>query len=141
MPVDPKDAATAAEVAAEDAGEDPDAAADAAMATAEDARWNVGVVEAALENNFLGAFVPTPLASDVPEDLEVLVAENQMLYPGVDVDRIAVRRYPHGSLAAHALGYVGRITQEDLETDAVIDVRQALRRDRRDRPHRRGGVL
>ena len=121
VPVDPKDAATAAEVAAEDAGEDPDAAADAAMATAEDARWNVGVVEAALENNFLGAFVPTPLASDVPEDLEVLVAENQMLYPGVDVDRIAVRRYPHGSLAAHALGYVGRITQEDLETDAVID--------------------
>ena len=67
-----------------------------------------------------GPSCPRRSPVDVPEDLEVLVAENQMLYPGVDVDRIAVRSYPHGSLAAHALGYVGRITQEDLDTDAVI---------------------
>jgi len=114
--VEVKDAEKAAETAAEAAQEDPDAAAAAAAATVDEATWSPEIIQAALENNFIGAFVPTPVADEVPEDLEVLVAENQLQYPGVDVDRIAVRDYPHGTLAAHALGYVGPISgQEEID--------------------------
>jgi penicillin-binding protein 2 len=66
-----------------------------------------------------GPYLPVAVASDVPEDLEILLAENQMQFPGIDVERVAVRNYPHGSLAANVLGYVGSITQDEL--DGVAD--------------------
>ena len=113
VPVDPEVLEKAAQIAGEE--EDRDLAAEAAAGV-----WTVGIVEAALEENFIGAFVPTPVASEVPEDLEILLAENQIQYPGIDVDRIAVREYPHGTVAAHVLGYVGPITGEE-EIDEIQD--------------------
>jgi penicillin-binding protein 2 len=58
---------------------------------------------------------PAPIAADVPEHLLVLLAERADEFPGVEVRRGTVRHYPHGPLAAHVLGYVGRITAEELE--------------------------
>ncbi len=113
VPVDPDVLEKAGEIAGEE--EDRDLAAEVAAG-----QWTVGIVRAALEENFIGAFVPTPIASEVPEDLEILLAENQIQYPGVDVDRIAVREYPHGTVAAHVLGYVGPITGQE-EIDEVQD--------------------
>ena len=113
VPVDPDVLEKAGEIAGEE--EDRDLAAEVAAG-----QWTTGIVQAALEENFIGAFVPTPVASEVPEDLEILLAENQIQYPGVDVDRIAVREYPHGNLAAHVLGYVGPISGQE-EIDEVQD--------------------
>jgi len=113
VPVDPDVLEKAGEIAGET--EDRDLAAEVTAG-----QWTAGIVLAALEENFIGAFVPTPVASEVPEDLEILLAENQLQYPGVDVDRIAVREYPHGTLAAHVLGYVGPITGQE-EIDEVQD--------------------
>jgi len=113
VPVDPDVLEKAGEIAGET--EDRDLATEVAAG-----QWTSGIVEAALEENFIGAFVPTPVASEVPEDLEILLAENQIQYPGVDVDRIAVREYPHDTLAAHVLGYVGPITGQE-EIDEVQD--------------------
>jgi penicillin-binding protein 2 len=62
---------------------------------------------------------PIPVASDVNELLEVYLLERHREFPGVDVDRTAVRSYPYGSVAAHVLGYVGSINDEEL--DAVAD--------------------
>jgi len=43
-------------------------------------------------------------------------AESNVTFPGVDVYVEPIRTYPHGSLAAHLLGYVGRLAPEqDLE--------------------------
>ncbi len=36
-------------------------------------------------------------------------------YPGVDIREGLVRHYPFGEVAAHALGYVARISREDLD--------------------------
>jgi penicillin-binding protein 2 len=58
--------------------------------------------------------LPVPVAMDVPDELLVLLGERADEFPGVEVRRQAVRRYPNGSLAAHVLGYVGRITAEEL---------------------------
>jgi len=83
------------------------------------AEWDRDLVATTLEDNFIGAFIPTPLASDVPEELEIALAERHEQFPGVDVERVAVRTYPHGVLGAHVLGYVGSITEEELARDDV----------------------
>jgi penicillin-binding protein 2 len=36
-------------------------------------------------------------------------------FPGVDIHSRSTRHYPHGSLAVHALGYVGTISESDLK--------------------------
>jgi penicillin-binding protein 2 len=124
VPVQEKDVVRAAKDAAEADGAsdaEVDAAGDAAVGTAANATWSAAIVLAALENNNAGPFVPTPVAEGVPESLEVLLAENQMQYPGVDVEPVAVRYYPHGTLAAHVLGYVKAVTPEELASETVDD--------------------
>ncbi len=58
---------------------------------------------------------PVTLERDVPYDLVYFLRENQAKYPGVSVDRIYVRRYHEGSLAAHLLGYVREADADDLK--------------------------
>jgi penicillin-binding protein 2 len=68
-----------------------------------------------------GPYLPTPVVEGVPEDLEVLLAENHLQFPGIDVERVARRAYPHDALAAHVLGYVGSISQEELDANQNPD--------------------
>jgi penicillin-binding protein 2 len=56
---------------------------------------------------------PRPVAVDVSEEFEVYLIERRGEFPAVDVRREAVRVYPYGQLAAHILGYVGRITEDE----------------------------
>ena len=60
-------------------------------------------------------YVPIPVAGDVPEDLKIWIDEHAEELPSVAAERVAVRRYPYGPLAAHVLGYTGKITKEELE--------------------------
>lgn len=57
---------------------------------------------------------PVPVAIDVPEDLQVYLAEHAEDFPGVSVERESVRSYPYGAAAANILGYVGRISEKQL---------------------------
>lgn len=41
-------------------------------------------------------------------------AVNRHLFPGVEIEARAIRNYPLGTLASHAIGYVGRINEEEL---------------------------
>ena len=38
-------------------------------------------------------------------------------FPGVDIKARLFRQYPAGAFASHVLGYIGRITDRDLEQD------------------------
>lgn len=58
---------------------------------------------------------PVTLRRDVGHYLVYYLQENQQRFPGVAVQRVFVRDYPHGSLAAHLLGYVGEISEEELK--------------------------
>jgi penicillin-binding protein 2 len=58
---------------------------------------------------------PAIVAFDVPEPVRVAVMERIEDYPGVRVQKMTVRHYPQGRLAAHLLGYVGEISEEQLE--------------------------
>ncbi len=41
-------------------------------------------------------------------------AINRHLFPGVETEARVIRHYPHGALVAHAVGYVGRINEDEL---------------------------
>jgi penicillin-binding protein 2 len=63
----------------------------------------------------LAPAVPVTLRRDVGNFLVYYLQENQDRFPGVEVQRVFVRRYPHGTLAAHILGNVGEITEKELK--------------------------
>ncbi|HZA77790.1 MAG TPA: penicillin-binding protein 2 [Acidimicrobiales bacterium] len=59
-------------------------------------------------------YAPVPVATDVPEDLKIYLEEHAAEFPSVVVERTPVREYPYGNLAAHILGYVGKINDDEL---------------------------
>jgi penicillin-binding protein 2 len=61
-------------------------------------------------------FVPVPIANDVPETLKIWVDEHGDELPSVAADFVAVRSYPYGRLAAHVIGYTGKVTQGELDS-------------------------
>jgi penicillin-binding protein 2 len=63
----------------------------------------------------LAPAAPVTLRQDVGNYLVYYLQENQDRFPGVEVQRVFVRAYPHGTLAAHMVGYVGEIDEEELK--------------------------
>jgi len=59
---------------------------------------------------------PRLVAVDVPMKTVAYLAEHESEYPGVEVSVVPVREYPHGTLAAHVLGYTGEISEESLKS-------------------------
>jgi penicillin-binding protein 2 len=58
---------------------------------------------------------PVTLERDVGYDLVYYLRENQSQYPGVTVQRVYVRNYPAGTLAAQIYGYVREVTEDQLK--------------------------
>jgi penicillin-binding protein 2 len=67
------------------------------------------------EQEEVAAGAPITLRRDVGYDLVYFLEENQGRFPGVSVQRIFVRHYPDGSAAAHVVGSVGEISEDELE--------------------------
>jgi penicillin-binding protein 2 len=63
----------------------------------------------------LAPAAPVTLRRDVGNYLVYYLQENQDRFPGVEVQRVFVRAYPHGTLAAHILGNVGEISEDELK--------------------------
>ncbi|MFA5564944.1 MAG: penicillin-binding protein 2 [Acidimicrobiia bacterium] len=70
-------------------------------------------------------FRPIVVASDVNPELYYTLAEHSFDMPGVGVEKRLVRTYPEGQLAAHVLGYIGEISQEEL--DDRVDAEKSYR--------------
>ncbi|HXH57044.1 penicillin-binding transpeptidase domain-containing protein [Iamia sp.] len=68
-----------------------------------------------LEDPRFEKFKPVPVATDVSEQLEVYLRERPELFPTVTAERVTVRDYHYGALLAHVLGYVGSITDTELD--------------------------
>ncbi|CAN5405657.1 penicillin-binding protein 2 [soil metagenome] len=58
-------------------------------------------------------FRPIPIAEDISMDQEIYFSEQADRFPAVVVERQTVREYPYGSLAAHVLGYVGSLNEDE----------------------------
>lgn len=63
----------------------------------------------------LAPSAPVTVRRDVGDYLVYYLQENQDRFPGVEVQRVFVRRYPDGTLAAHILGSVGEVSEEELK--------------------------
>ncbi len=65
-------------------------------------------------------YAAVPLRFRLTEEERARLAVNRHRLPGVQVDAQLLRHYPHGELFSHALGYVGRINeQEEYELDST----------------------
>jgi penicillin-binding protein 2 len=62
------------------------------------------------------AFEPAPLMFNLSEDDIATIAVNRYRLPGVEVVGELTRNYPLKELFAHSVGYVGRISEQDLKT-------------------------
>ena len=58
---------------------------------------------------------PATLAQNVEQDLVRFLRERQDEFPGVTAQEIYVRGYPDETLAAHILGYVNEISEDQLK--------------------------
>lgn len=62
-------------------------------------------------------FQAIPVAIDVAPEIVFAVREQQELFPGVVAETLPVRTYPRGNLGAHLVGYLGEISEDDLDSD------------------------
>jgi len=62
-------------------------------------------------------YQPMPLAQDIPQQVAVGILEQGEDFPGVLVEEQSVRAYPspYGINAAHLLGYLSPITEDELD--------------------------
>ncbi len=74
------------------------------------------------EQEEVAAGAPVTLRKDVGYDLVYYLEENQRRFPGVTVQRVFVRDYPDGSRAAHVVGSVGEVSEEELKEAAYKDL-------------------
>jgi penicillin-binding protein 2 len=60
-------------------------------------------------------YQPIPVADDVDPSVALQIVERAEDFPGVTADLQPVRRYPGPAQAAHLMGYLSPITEEELE--------------------------
>ena len=68
-------------------------------------------------------FESISLRTRLSEEEVARLAVNRHSFPGMDIVARLSRYYPQGTSAAHAMGYVGRISEKDLNTIDVSNYR------------------
>jgi len=60
-------------------------------------------------------FESIPLRTRLTDKEVAIVAANRYRFPGVEVKARLFRQYPLGEVGSHALGYIGRVNDRDIE--------------------------
>lgn len=85
---------------------------------------SAGEVAELIENSRVSPLRPKPIAVDVPPDIAFYLHENGGdRFPGVYAETLPRREYPHGTLAAHLVGYLGEISAEELDSERYAGYR------------------
>jgi penicillin-binding protein 2 len=63
-------------------------------------------------------FVPVKLERNISRDKLAVVETNSLDLPGVVIDIIPVRKYIYGEMMSHILGYVGEISDVEINKDS-----------------------
>jgi len=63
-----------------------------------------------------------PIRTRLTDEEVARFAANRYRFPGVEIKARLFRQYPHGDLASHVIGYIGRINTKDQERLAELDV-------------------
>lgn len=68
-------------------------------------------------------FASTPLLLSMNDEELAKFAVARPYFPGVDIHTRLVRHYPYSDLAAHVIGYVGRINEAELKELPIAEYR------------------
>src|SRR6185295_6184884 len=63
-----------------------------------------------------------PIRTRLTDEEVARFAANRYRFPGVEIKARLFRQYPHGELASHVIGYIGRINTKDQERLAELEV-------------------
>jgi penicillin-binding protein 2 len=63
-----------------------------------------------------------PIRTRLTDEEVARFAANRYRFPGVEIKARLFRQYPHGDIASHVIGYIGRIDRKDQEKLAELDV-------------------
>ncbi|HEY5522893.1 MAG TPA: penicillin-binding protein 2 [Desulfuromonadaceae bacterium] len=66
------------------------------------------------KNKGRAKYYPIVLASNITRDHVEIVEENRLRLPGIEIEMKPVREYASGQLAAHLLGYIGEVSEKEL---------------------------
>jgi penicillin-binding protein 2 len=81
-------------------------------------------LQAAYDRAKKNPYVTYVVKEDVPENTVVAqIKEHNLEYQGVQVEASYLRQYPFGALATHLLGYVGEVSQNDLDSEEFATLR------------------
>jgi penicillin-binding protein 2 len=69
------------------------------------------------ESEEVAAGAPVTLRRDVGYPVVYYLEENKRDFPAADVQRVFVRDYPHETRAAHVLGTVGEVNEDELKDE------------------------
>lgn len=88
--------------------------------------YKIMVVRYEISRNGYSSIRPVTIAKDVSRESAVKLGEQSIYFPGISATNEPMVSYPSGSLASHILGYVGNITETELdgreETYGINDV-------------------
>lgn len=73
------------------------------------------VVRQLMEEQGYNQYQPVEIAVDVDQKTVAEIEEKHLELPGIMINVKPVRYYPYETLLSQTLGYIGRITQEDLK--------------------------
>ena len=99
-----------------------------------------------VDERFADPLTPITVKTAVGEDQVYYLYEHQSEFPGVQIQQTYLRHYPYQSLAAQVLGYVGEVSQDELDARPKLLPRRRQGRQGRRRgevrrvPPRRGGA-
>ncbi len=66
-------------------------------------------------------YYPIVLASNITRDHVEIVEENRLRLPGIEIEMKPVREYASSQLAAHLLGYIGEVSEKELDLTGFED--------------------
>lgn len=72
-------------------------------------------------------FSPATVKSDVEPEEYAYLLENADSFPGIEVEKVALRKYPFETVGAHLFGTVGEVTEQQLDDKRYRGVNQGAR--------------
>jgi penicillin-binding protein 2 len=82
------------------------------------------IEELVAQGRKLERYAPVTIRTDAGPAALTVLAERQNEFPGVRQQPASIRAYPFGELAAHVLGHVGQVSEEELKLTAFKGVTQ-----------------
>lgn len=82
---------------------------------AETLNMDKGNVETILESQNKKSFDPVLIAENITREQSLVMAEKGREFPGIMMDRTAIRNYENSAIFAPVIGYDGKITREEME--------------------------